>query len=448
MSSRFTIISFQTLRLFCKTSDIENIGYLDWDLFNEINLGIKNYNLDIDQYVYDSITYDQPSGESFRRLVFAIRPEEFGKISYVATLPTEFSAISLYKFSGYTNEPTVSNFSNPVWSAEMPQPIVQTDCLAMNNRYDSNNPVPYIRDDGSTGSLFTFGELFSHIKAVGNLNITTNYTNSSSMLYYPPIWLDSPETGSSSLVGVFAETFDYSSLIDIYNKTETDFIGDKCSTTTICTFRSYWKLAVISLNSELNVIGSDLSQHFDNPVRGKLEPIALHLANNSILRTAAFISSLRSYMAPLKISAILAIGLSEMPPWFVSEVKDKNFQTPFRFTQTLTGYGCGHSSTSDILSIIVITLYCIATVAYITYTIFTGSVSTAWNSPIELVILALQSKSVDHLGYTSVGIDSMHTFRESVGIRANDQNVLELVFAHDRDVERKGLRKIERNREY
>ena len=80
--------------------------------------------------------------------------------------------------------------------------------------------------------------------------------------------------------------------------------------------------------------------------------------------------------------------------------------------------------------------------------LFTGSSSTAWNSSIELVALALQSNRPDHLGNVSVGIDNLSTPNEGVGIRANEDNELELVFAHDRDIGSRGLRKVQTNKEY
>jgi cold shock CspA family protein len=47
-----------------------------------------------------------------------------------------------------------------------------------------------------------------------------------------------------------------------------------------------------------------------------------------------------------------------------------------------------------------------------------------------------------------VGIDSIKTFQEGVGIRVNQDDGLELVFAHDRDIDKRGLGKLERNVEY
>lgn len=75
----------------------------------------------------------------------------------------------------------------------------------------------------------------------------------------------------------------------------------------------------------------------------------------------------------------------------------------------------------------------------------------------ELVVLALQSKEPDDLGHVSVGLDSMDTFRRTVGIRVNTVPVgdtgerrerLELVFEHDNDGEKRDLTKLVKNRAY
>jgi hypothetical protein len=121
-----------------------------------------------------------------------------------------------------------------------------------------------------------------------------------------------------------------------------------------------------------------------------------------------------------------------------------------KFTYTLTefSYGYGTTSTSVYLSMVVISFYCVFTILYLAYILITGSTSTAWNSAIELVALALQSQRSSHLGKISVGIDTLSAFNEGVGIRVNAENELELVFANDRDTGSRDLRKIERNKEY
>jgi hypothetical protein len=135
--------------------------------------------------------------------------------------------------------------------------------------------------------------------------------------------------------------------------------------------------------------------------------------------------------------------LTEIPPGY-----DEHNISAFRYTSVIYGYGYGNRSISVQLAIAVILTYCMIAVIYIAYILITGAVSTAWNSPIELVALALQSPKPDHLGHTAVGLDSVETFKQGIGIRVNQDNELELVFAHDRNIEKRGLRKIERNKEY
>ena len=72
-------------------------------------------------------------------------------------------------------------------------------------------------------------------------------------------------------------------------------------------------------------------------------------------------------------------------------------------------------------------------------------------------MLALQSKTPDNLGHTSVSIGLIETFCKSVDIRINTvkfrdtgeiKEKLELVFEHDEDTKKQALRKIERNKAY
>lgn len=139
---------------------------------------------------------------------------------------------------------------------------------------------------------------------------------------------------------------------------------------------------------------------------------------------------------------------SLLADFYLPPGSDASNPTAFTMTTTLYDYGYRSISMSVRLSIVTISTYHTIIVLYIVYILVTGSTSTAWNSAIELVVLALQSKKPDHLGNTSVGIDSVKTFSQSVGIRVNKDDELELVFAHDADTDKRGLRKIERNKGY
>jgi hypothetical protein len=170
------------------------------------------------------------------------------------------------------------------------------------------------------------------------------------------------------------------------------------------------------------------------------------------------------YRKDIQLAAFLATWIANLPMLGVLEEYLKqdnaslgNMLTPdipitehtaFRFIAKEYGYGYGTRSTSVYLSMAVLISYCIIVVGHTLYTLATGSVSAAWNSGVELITLALQSKQPDHLGHTGVGIDSINTLGESVGIRVNANNQVELVFAQDQDFETRGLRKLERNKEY
>ncbi|RYN29017.1 hypothetical protein AA0118_g12285 [Alternaria tenuissima] len=192
-----------------------------------------------------------------------------------------------------------------------------------------------------------------------------------------------------------------------------------------------------------------------------LKPIVLDYDDIDELKDPKFLKELTSRDLELSggLSGALAVSLTDAIsdiPSFSYDLDGRedalstgvSSMTPFRFICTWYGFGYGNHSTSVRLSMAVLCFYCAVTVLYLAYMLFTGRSSTAWNSSIELVALALQSKRPDHLGNVSVGIDNLSTFNEGVGIRANADNGLELVFAHDRDIGSRGLRKVQTNKEY
>ncbi|KAI8931208.1 hypothetical protein NX059_011557 [Plenodomus lindquistii] len=173
---------------------------------------------------------------------------------------------------------------------------------------------------------------------------------------------------------------------------------------------------------------------------------------------ALFLAELARYPgqsidSPLGIDEDLVIGHGVSTP-----TKDDPSSSPsFKIESSELGYGYGSSQVSVQLAVAVIVTYCLITLTYLTYINVTGHTSLAWNSATELIMLALQSRNPGDLGHISVGLDSMETFRKSVGIRVATVGVgdagemrerLELVFEHDRGNERVGLKKLERNKAY
>ncbi|KAF2106647.1 hypothetical protein BDV96DRAFT_328299 [Lophiotrema nucula] len=114
----------------------------------------------------------------------------------------------------------------------------------------------------------------------------------------------------------------------------------------------------------------------------------------------------------------------------------------------VSGYGYGITGATVILSLLVLFLYCTLVLAYLVTVLIRGETSTALDSPAELVALALQSKHPKHLGNTSVGIETMATFRAPVGIRVNTEDGFELVFKDDSRPDSSVLTKVESNKAY
>lgn len=92
------------------------------------------------------------------------------------------------------------------------------------------------------------------------------------------------------------------------------------------------------------------------------------------------------------------------------------------------GYGYDASSITVKMSLAVLTFYLIISTVYLVYTLITGNVATSWNTVAELTTLALNSQRPDDLKHTSVGVDTLETFRSPVNIRVNQENSLEIVF--------------------
>jgi hypothetical protein len=377
----------------------------------------------------------------------------------VSTLPTCFTGVSYRDLSITTARGTTS--------VTTMHPVVQTQCHSSDylrsdggNHTDTGNytKIAYLHDNGtSLGILFDFNTLNNQIS---NLSGPSSVKDERHITYYPPIWTESPEPGSSSLIGVFPylTTAAEKPPASLSQAMASIDFQDKLSTV-VCTTLAYWN------NGELQLIGvSGLGtlQTGTLPISvpHNARRITLEVANIASMQSPQFVMDLFRTSVFLDsigytLSQLLAIAISnvpdsgyvhledEIPPGF-----DARTMSTFKFTTVVYGYGYGNTSISVRLAMAVMVTYCVVTVAYIAYILITGSTSTAWNSGIELVALALQSRKPNHLDNSGVGIDSIKTFQEGVGIRVNQDDGLELVFAHDRDIDKRGLGKLERNVEY
>jgi hypothetical protein len=214
-------------------------------------------------------------------------------------------------------------------------------------------------------------------------------------------------------------------------------------------------------------------------MKTNLRPIIINPANIRSLNTKYFTTNTTNTTSysQLVLAMVWADALSQLPYMQLEKIRqdlvwgDRLKQTHswtenhdprgswshFTITDKIFGFGYGSTDTPSKLAVAVITAYCLISLLFVAYIITTGHTSIAWNSAMELIVLALQSKEPDSLGHVSVGLDSMETFRRTVGIRVNTVPVrntgetrerLELIFEHDKDAEKRGLTKVVRNRAY
>lgn len=199
-------------------------------------------------------------------------------------------------------------------------------------------------------------------------------------------------------------------------------------------------------------------------MKSNLRPIIIDLTNISSLNSELFPINASDWRAPA-LAMVWADALSALPYIQYETIEGISSEHPellsswsyYANTDMFTGFGYGSTDTPSKLAAAVITTYCLMSLLFVAYTINTGHTSIAWDSAMELIVLALQSKEPDGLGHVSVGLDSMDTFRRTVGIGVNTVPVgdtgetrerLELVFEHDNDGEKRGLTKVARNRAY
>lgn len=384
-----------------------------------------------------------------------------------ATLPTCFTAYSI----DYSNESNGFNYTGRgKWATSVTtmHPVVSTQCWTPSNEHHTglDSDVPYLHDNGmSRGVLFDVRTLLNKVSNFSGVGSAASRAMDNSAgqtsVYFPPVWTASPEPGSHSLIGVFPYWLRITqkeepppSLSWVMTKVDAETIEQRLFFMA-CTIRAYWNTGEIQ---SIETLGSSDTQTSALAMTEAHDtrPITLDVANINAMQGPEFPRDLYDiyYYPETALSEISAIAISATPSsdtYLVKQMppnRDKTSTVPFRFTTILYGYGYATRSTSIILALSVMLTYCIVTLIYIFYILITGSSSTAWHSAIELVTLALQSRKPDHLGHIGVGLDSIQTFKEGVGVRVNEDSELELVFAHDRDLDKRKLRRIERGKEY
>jgi hypothetical protein len=345
------------------------------------------------------------------------------------------------------------------WTLYTSQPVTMSICGPESYRTDN---ISYIRLDNSRDLLPNATELYKEV-ARGNQSGV-----------YPPLWISMPNN-PDSLLALFMSEF---------VSTNTSFINSNSNQSrivsmyTVCTVSSFWWTGLTSYYiSDLGeLIQTGWSGRRDSIGHDKLKPITIDPRGITTLSTTSFAKDVQP-RAPVIVSTFSA-ALSRVPSRFANpndnpflgpidygmvqgynwdQIKGSASYTKFEVDAMVNGFGYGAADTSTRLALAVIAAYCLVTIVYVTYTIATGHTSIAWSSATELIVLALQSKDPNNLGHVSVGLDTMETFRRSVGIRAHTVAIadtgessekLELVFEHDEENKKRSLKKVERNKAY
>ncbi|KAJ5029042.1 hypothetical protein J3E73DRAFT_183995, partial [Bipolaris maydis] len=387
------------------------------------------------------------------------------------TVPTEVILSELGKGKPLGGNTTITMVA--------PHPVVGTQCWesSVNNNSEWNHSWPWISLIPDLPTLIS--KLSDTVElSIYDWEVDEEY---STLVYFSPVWMSSPEPVDHPLLVVFFrgitdEIWNQSTLVKpgllssmIESQGSDEFVT---VTVSVCAISAHWNSGEVQshYNGVYTLSATGQSSLIQQSAYRK---ISLDIAGDHPMRSAKFLSTLMGMLeAPHLVNlwlggvlaSALAIWLAKVPTlasvkqphglypyeFFADKPPHKNIEdyTPYKTVYTTYGYGYGMQSTSVHLSMAVLLLYCVITIGYMLYTFATGSASTAWTSGVELLALALQSKRPDHLGHIGVGIDSTKTLGESVGIRVNADNEVELVFAHDWDLNTRGLQKVKQNTEY
>jgi hypothetical protein len=363
--------------------------------------------------------------------------------------------------------------SNETISVTLPVPVTTVTCITPDEEtvLEPNDDVFYVMKDGvSVGAL---GSISSLAYRVNGSDVSDNYTYYNGSRIPPefqrfnPVWLNAPEPDSpASILVLFSwktNGTEPQSLDRLL--AELDLPSKQMPLEVVtCTVSAYWNTAQASLTwnqgLRLPTETGPIAKLESRDVRN----ITLNTTGIDMLHSVEFAKIVR-YRPSIDHAVRFGLTISDFPRlpmlkhtglsyddewqlWGYNLVDSKDTVKVTDLETDLYGYGYTTYSNSVRLSLGVILAYSIITVVYIVYILVAGSTYTAWDSAIELIALALQSKKPDYPGWTAVGIDSLDTLQQGVGIRVNGNNELELVFASDRDLEKRGLRKIEKNLAY
>jgi hypothetical protein len=372
-----------------------------------------------------------------------------------ATIPTQLSAQVLYQIPLGINVGAWNPGIEYTRSVKLPRVTVTTHCLtAYNSRHTIvDTPVAYPLDSGtSIGIVSSLETLLQHLLDHGvSRNTPVNAI--------PPIWVASPEPGSSSVIGSFIqnncdglEQYMISDLL-LNRFNESVLLSSSCFLTKTCTVAAFWEPSQHELATDSGswVVRTGPLSKSSHGLPENTRPIYADLNNITGLSTPEFSAMLSETLQgdSTRLAAALATVFAEVP--WKEQIQSASGDEPYtviKIALSRVGYGYETSSVSARLSLTVIMVYCIFAVGNITYMLSSGHTSTAWSSATEIIVLAMQSKRSNHLRHVSAGVNCLATYQEPVGIRVNDHDHLEIVFEHDQNNQLRGLRRARLNKAY
>lgn len=138
--------------------------------------------------------------------------------------------------------------------------------------------------------------------------------------------------------------------------------------------------------------------------------------------------------------------------WLTISVTN-NWTDPSKLTQLAVhrhalGYGYDTATVPVRLSLAALCLYCLLALIYLAIMLVTGRTSSSWDSVSQLFMLGMNSTMPDHLEKTSVGIETLSTFREPISIRVLGERSVNVVFNNDADLAVRDSRRVVRNERF
>lgn len=373
-----------------------------------------------------------------------------------AAIPTLF-ATRLLNIHGFFPRATKDGriHDNSTASINMPYPFVEAQCYR-NSKVDTTDDIKYIHNSGK--SIENLGNVATWVSQQTDQG-EPSWDHSGQV--YKPVWLPSTERGSLGMIALFFGT-SIPGNATLEQKLEMSSASNGTVWYESCSLAAYWNNAESKVivdapdaNLEAGTIQTERTTTMD---RRGFRQISLNLTGLDMLWDPQFSSRVQNSSYAAGLVGAFALAIAEVPTNINQSQSHAALlamqSSPDNINVTahknMYGYGYTADSTALRLSLAVISIYCIVAIVYIIYILTTGAASTSWNSAIEVVALALQSKKPEYhnQGHTSAGIASMNTLRQNVGIRVNNNNELELVFANDRSLDKSGLRKVERNTAY